>query len=309
MPPPRETLVQRIERFLEALFSQGFFRSIDVQNRITAGGDAGPAAPPGESAGTAEPEDDEPERPRSELLPAERPVARRPAPPAHDAAPRLLLTIDDAGQFLVAGSADLVIGHLRSGEADLPFLADVGKRHARVVRRESLHGGSEWRIEPQGSESVLRNGSPVATSDRLRDGDEIKLGGNVSFRFRTPDPASASAVLDLLHGAECLGAAHVILFADGPGGRVRIGAAGQRHVRVPGLIHGVSMVLDGERLVVECEAGVRSGEGPSRGTFALPFPPPQRVDLAIGKAADGRPPFGLALAPVEAPPRGPGKGL
>ena len=221
--------------------------------------------------------------------------SRRPRPQ------RFLLTVDDAGEFLVSTGDGHLAGHPRGGRADLPLLADVGVEHARFLLGESLRDGGRWRVEPFGAERVAVNGEPVSTSADLRDGDLVGLGANLELRFRRPDPASTCAVLDLLHGVECLGAAHVILFGCGLGSRLRIGAAAGRHIRVPGLVTGLELVHDEDRLLVSSEAGV-SGPG-VRGArvLTLPFPPARRVDLAVGVAAEGRPPCGLSLLPVPGP--------
>ena len=103
-----------------------------------------------------------------------------------------------------------------------------------------------------------------------------------------------------------------MLLGEGSGGRLRIGAADLRHVRVPNLKHEISLVLSGARLLVRCEAGVRGAGEDTPDGFALPCPPPQRFDLSIGRPEGGRPPFGLAIEPTELPaplePEGDGDG-
>lgn len=232
-----------------------------------------------------------------------RPAAEPPAiPPAIEEEPgrgQFLLTVDDAGQFLVATGSWLSLGHVRAGEADLRFLADVGPIHAVLRRSESLRSGPSWRLAAHGAESVLVEGEAVGPEGcTLHEGDAIRLGDNLHLRFRAPDPASHTVLLELHHGAECCGARTVVLFGEGAGGRLRIGAAGQRHITVPNLDHEIELVRDGERLQVVCEAGVRGGAESWTEGFSLPCPPTRRVDLSIGRSKDGRPPFSLALDPV-----------
>jgi hypothetical protein len=275
MPSAEENRpIRRVERFLERLFAP-------------AEGD-----PPHAAEG--------PDAPQA--FPGPGGEARARPGPA-----RALLTVDDAGDYLLCAGREVVLGHARGGGADLPVLADVGPRHARFVLCASLAGGEEWRLQPLGTERVFRNAEPVSTETVLADGDALRLGKNLEVDLALPDPASASAVLTFRRGVDCLGAAHVILVAPGPGGRIRLGAAARRHVRVPNLLTGAELVLEGERLVVVSEAGVSRGPGVRAGSLQLAFPPRDRVDVLVGpRPADGRPPFSFSLAP--APGAGEGQG-
>jgi len=278
--------IRRVERFLERLFASGALGE-------------GEEDPAGDAL-----------HERPSVQPRELVLARPGAPHEHgdDAAPRALLTVDDAGDYLLCAGREIVLGHARAGRADLPVLADVGPRHARFVLSASLAGGEEWRLQPLGSERVFRNAEPVSTATALADGDELLLGRNLELLFQLPDPASATAVLSFRRGADCLGASHVVLFAAGSGGRMRLGAAAGRHVRVPNLIPGAELTLAEGRLVVVSEAGVERDGGARAASLELPFPPARRIDVSVGKPrADGRPPFAFSLAPVPGA-RGAGEG-
>jgi len=208
-----------------------------------------------------------------------------------------LLSVDGAGQYLLCGSERLTLGHLRAARADLGFLADVGALHATLVRADSLHEGPGWRIEPCGDERVTVAGAPVPTGGRrIAAGASVRLGDNLEFRLEIPDPASASAVLELQRGAECAGARRIVLLAPGPGGRVRIGSSARHAVRVPGLEFELVLEWRGDELELASElelAGALSGE---RGRLA--FPPEERLALSCGKPRGSRPPFGLSIEPV-----------
>lgn len=208
-----------------------------------------------------------------------------------------LLSVDGAGQFLLCGAERLTLGHRRAARADLGFLADVGALHATLVRADSLHEGPGWRIEPCGHERVTVAGSPVpAAGRRLAPGERVRLGENLEFVLELPEPASASAVLELQRGAECAGARRIVLLAPGPGGRVRIGPARHHHVPVPGLEFELSLTWHAHELELTSElefAGALQGE---RGR--LPFPPRDRLALTCGKPRGSRPPFGLSLEAV-----------
>lgn len=212
------------------------------------------------------------------------------------------LTVDDAGQFLVACGSKFTLGHIHGNQADLPFLADVGPQHARLEHFQSLRSGPGWRIVPLAGETVTREGDSVPPEGvTLRDGDRLALGRNLGFRFRAPDPASATVVLELVRGAECLGSSRVVLFAEGPGGRLRVGAGGQRHVRVPRLETELTLTRTQDHLAVASRAGLGRGlaahedEGHED---ELSLPPTERRDWTVGKPTASGPPVGLSVAPA-----------
>lgn len=224
-----------------------------------------------------------------------------PAGAARRARPgQALLSIDGAGQWLLCGADRLTLGHLRAAEADLLFLADVGARHATLVRSDSLQVGPGWRIEPIGEEHVQVAGIAAGPGGRrIGEHELVRLGGNLELRLRCPDPASASVELELLHGVECAGARHVLLLASGPGGRVRIGPGGARHVRVAGLESEIELAWHGAELVLTSELAFEGARSGTRVT--LPFPPRERLALTSGGPRGARPPFGLSLEPVLGP--------
>ena len=216
---------------------------------------------------------------------------------------RFLLAVDDGGEFFAAAGPALVIGHLRSPSADLPFLADVDAEHARLELEDSFHAGPRWSLASLTRSRLLVCGRPVGDAPALlSDGDQVQLAPNLSFRFRAPDPASSSAILDLASGAECEGARHVLLFARGAAGRVRIAARIDRHVPVPELTQEVSLEIQGSSIVVRCPGGVRVQGGVAPGgadpTLVLPCPPTQAISLSLGARPANRPPFGLTFSPV-----------
>lgn len=216
---------------------------------------------------------------------------------------RFHIAVDDGGEYFAASGESLTIGHLRSPSADLPFLADVELAHARLVLFQSFHEGPSWSIGRAGAASVRVEGFEIgAEARRLAHGETVELAGNLAFRFRAPDPASASAVLDLLSGAECEGARHVLLLAPDAAGRVRIGRGESRHVQVQDLVHDVSLELSGTDLAVRCAGGVRvsgfaSPPGAESG-LSIPCPPPQLLALSLGARGAGKPPFGITVWPA-----------
>lgn len=184
---------------------------------------------------------------------------------------RFLLAVDDAGEFLVLVGESATVGHLRAHDVDLPFLADIDARHARLDLVEDFHEGARWRIAPVESASgpsappagaaVHVNGRAVGViGTLLADGDEVRLAPNLAFRFVARDRGSSSARLELGGGSECLGAPRILLFAPGAGGRVRIGASTSRTVPLADLEHeielGAERSRNGARISVRCSAGL-----------------------------------------------------
>ena len=220
--------------------------------------------------------------------------------PSH---PSFLLAVDDGGEYFVASADSLVFGHLSSPSADLPFLADVEAEHARIAIGESFHGGPRWTLSGLASAKILVAGHFLGEAPKeLADGDLVHLAPNLSFRFRAPDPSSSAAVLDLLSGADCKGARHVLLFPPGPGGRVRIGSRRDRHVPVPDLLREVTLEIEESALIVRCAGGVRvqggvASPGPDP-ALSLPCPPTRSISVSVGARAPDRPPFGITVWPA-----------
>ncbi len=243
-----------------------------------------------------------PEPPR---IPCARPERERSA-----AGARLRLAVDDAGEFLTLVGTEAAIGHTRARDVALPFLLDVEAHHARLRLVEDFHGGPRWLLVPEpGAAARVQERDVPAGGVLLADGDEVLLGGNLAFRFAAREPGSASAVLDLLRGAECLGATRVLLLVPGAGGRVRLGARSARHIPLADLEHeieiGAERAADGWWLRVHCAAGVRGGSpAGEESQVRLPLPLPAPVTLTARARKAGRPPFALVFAPVEDPAAG-----
>lgn len=227
---------------------------------------------------------------------------------------RFKLAVDDVGEFLVCFSPQVTIGHAQAEQSDLPILADIDPLHVRLVRTESFHAGPGWRIEPIGDQRIALGGELLdAGGGALLDGDEVQVSPNLAFVFRRPEAASGSAVLELLHGAECAGVRRVLLFATGEEGRVRIGPGRGRHLRARRLEDEVSLWIDGGELVVESAADLHAdgddvavqAAGPGGpGGLRLPCPPEGRVGFAVGRGGPKGPPFGVSMRSLEHGPRG-----
>lgn len=243
--------------------------------------------------------------PSTAAMQAAEAAVQSPAPDHPHVSLRFHMAVDDGGEFLVVAGEELTLGHARGGEADIPFLADLESAQATIRPVESFHGGTSWQLLPRArAAEVGGREAPVGEARELYDGVLVAISPRVQFRFRLPEPGSASAQLELLHGAEAGDAGRVILLVPGPAGRVRIGSRRRRHVPVRDLEQDVSLSLVEGQLEVACEGGVRI-EGVSRNqeeastNKRLPCPPPARIDLTVNARPSRRVPFGLSLSPFE----------
>ena len=104
---------------------------------------------------------------------------------------RIVAWIDAVGGFLVCLGDEIVLGQpAADGSVDVPFLADLSRRHA-IIRRE----GEAYVLTPLQRTTV--DGRPVTESVVLRDKSMIKLGDAVELRFRKPHALSNTAVLEI----------------------------------------------------------------------------------------------------------------
>lgn len=178
-----------------------------------------------------------------------------------ECAPRFLLAVDDAGEFLVAVGDTLRIGHLRAADVDLPFLADVPS-HAAVLRLvEDFHAGARWCLAPEHGATLTVNARAIGTAGcALADGDEVRLARNLAFRFVAKERGTSAARLELAGGTECFGAPRVLLLPVGAGGRARIGNNAARTIPVGDVEHEIELAAQqtGPRasVAVRCVVGV-----------------------------------------------------
>jgi hypothetical protein len=104
---------------------------------------------------------------------------------------RIVAWIDAVGGFLVCLGDEVVLGQPAADDSvDVPFLADLSRRHA-IIRRD----GEAYVLTPLSRTTV--DGQPVADSVVLRDKSLVKLGDAVELRFRKPHALSNTAVLEL----------------------------------------------------------------------------------------------------------------
>lgn len=136
-------------------------------------------------------------------------------------------------EALVVCGSGVVIGSLKE-DVEIPLLANVKRRHARLVR---IRAG--YTISPIDAAELSINGQRVRSLHPLREGDRIELGSSGSvWRFLIPVPGSLTAVLQSEPGS--VGAVRlytgqefqrVVLMAD----RLEVAAYGAAHVVIPRL--------------------------------------------------------------------------
>ena len=102
---------------------------------------------------------------------------------------RLVAWIDTVGGYLLCLGDEISLGQRSpQGAADIPFLADLSRRHA-LIRRD----GESYVIIP--THSVRVDGVKLTGPVVLRDQALLQLGDMVRLRFRRPHTLSATALL------------------------------------------------------------------------------------------------------------------
>lgn len=103
---------------------------------------------------------------------------------------RFFLWVDAVGGYWVCLSDEVTLGqHVGAGEADIPLLGDLSKRHAKIRR-----DGEGYLIEA--IREVWVDGRSVSRIASLSDGNVIQLGHTVQLVFRRPHALSATVRLD-----------------------------------------------------------------------------------------------------------------
>ena len=129
--------------------------------------------------------------------------------PGTTASDRFMLWIDAVGGFLVCPADEVTLGQpIQRAMVDVPILADISSRHARIRRDEE-----GYLIEA--IRDVWLGGRKVEKTASLGDGDRIELGHSVRLVFRQPHALSATARLEFSsHHRTQPSADAVLLMAD-----------------------------------------------------------------------------------------------
>jgi hypothetical protein len=154
-------------------------------------------------------------------------------------APRFVLWVDGVGGYLVCQGNEVTLGQPVPGShVDVPILADVSRRHARIRR-----DGENYLLHALRPLKV--NGRAIDTSTTLTDGAMIELGHGVKVRFRVPHPLSRTARLDFIsHHRTQPSTDGVLLLAES----CVLGPSATSHVVCPNLSAEVVLFGQGEQL-------------------------------------------------------------
>lgn len=160
---------------------------------------------------------------------------------------RLVAWIDAVGGFLVCLGDEIVLGQpAADGSVDVPFLADLSRRHA-IIRRE----GEAYVLTPLQRTTV--DGQLLKESAVLRDKTVVKLGDAVELRFRKPHALSNTAVLEVLSHHKTEPAVNgIVLMSES----CILGPQPHSHVRCRGWESDLVLFRRGEELMCRTHAPV-----------------------------------------------------
>ncbi|WP_460183188.1 FHA domain-containing protein [Thermopirellula anaerolimosa] len=175
---------------------------------------------------------------------------------------RFLLWVDGVGGYLVCLKSSVTLGRAEpKGGADVPLIADLSVKHARIIREDEGYFIEAFR-------PTWLDGRLVERTTLVPDSCEIRLGTAARLRFRRSHALSASARLEYLSGHRTLPTTDgTLLMAD----HLLLGAKSRCHVFCRDWTQEVVLFRDGGRLYCK-----------SRRRFA--------VD---GKPVDDRAPLGI----------------
>jgi hypothetical protein len=136
-----------------------------------------------------------------------------------------MLWVDAVGGFWICMADEVVLGQpVGRGRVDVPILADISSRHARIRR-----DGEGYLIEA--IREVRVDGRAVQGVASLADGSRVSLGESVRLVFRRPHTLSATARLDIVSRHRTQPASDaVLLMADS----CILGPDPRSHVVCPG---------------------------------------------------------------------------
>jgi tetratricopeptide (TPR) repeat protein len=180
---------------------------------------------------------------------------------------RLAMQVDGAGSYLVLRDHRVTIGPISSPDApDVGLLAEASLPTVTIRREEG-----DYLLESGGP---VRVNGKLTTGRLLADGDRIALSGRTRLRFRMPNAASTSAVVEL-SGAKLPGTdARRLLLMDR---ELIVGSSSSAHIRTSHLSpQSVLHVRDG-RLRCRSESPVTVNHKPADLSAGMPLGVPVRL--------------------------------
>jgi tetratricopeptide (TPR) repeat protein len=150
-----------------------------------------------------------------------------------------VLHVDGAGSFRVIGVRSVTLGPASSSRAvDIAVAADASVPAVTIARSDE-----DYFVQSQ--QPVEVNDKPV-THALLANGDRIAVGPRCRLRFRRPNPASATAVLDVIAGRLARGDVRQIILFDR---EMILGPGPAAHVRVDSLTGPAVLQRGGDGIV------------------------------------------------------------
>jgi hypothetical protein len=192
---------------------------------------------------------------------------------------KFMLWVDAVGGFWVCLADGITLGQpLRCGSIDVPILADISGRHARIRR-----DGEGYLIEA--IREVRLDGRVVQGAALLSDGGRIELGEAVRLRFRRPHALSATARLDFIsHHRTQPSADAVLLMAES----CILGPNPHSHVVCRDWPREVIVYRQGGDLFCRAEGGLEID-----GVYCEDHGPLRRDSHVVGEG------FSLSLEPIQ----------
>jgi len=215
------------------------------------------------------------------------------------------LVLDDVGEFVVPLRGEFTLGHARAGRADLGVVADLEPVHARFRLSESFHGGHVWKISPTEGATLLASGEEVGSDGFVLESKTLlQLSPLVLLEVERLGEGSSSLVLRLRGDVECEGTSRLLLLGRGAAGEIELGRSASSSFKVARLEETLSLQLEEDlSLRVRSSESLRFGgesslDGLERGELIIRLPPERNIDLLVGSSREGRPPYGLMVAPL-----------
>lgn len=152
---------------------------------------------------------------------------------------QFLMWVDGVGGFLVCLDDTVSLGQATyDSNATIGILGDLSRNHA-VIRRER----DAYTVIPHAD--TWLDGQKIERPFSLNNGDELRLGRQVSFRFRQPHPLSTSARMESIsHHRTQPAADGIVLMASS----CILGPSLQNHVFCRFWSEDVMLVRKGETL-------------------------------------------------------------
>jgi hypothetical protein len=160
---------------------------------------------------------------------------------------RIVAWIDAVGGFLICLGDEVMLGQPSTdASVDVPFLADLSRRHA-IIRRD----GESYVLTPL--QKTIVDGRHIAEPTVLRDKSLVRLGDSVELRFRKPHALSNTAVLEIVSRHRTEPAVDgIVLMSES----CILGPQSHSHVRCPDWTSDLVLFRRGDNLMCRTQAPI-----------------------------------------------------